>query len=150
MRALVQQHGDTAFLPEHLQLVFTELISAKNVLLGALMCSKGRAWPSEMFQPVPSGGSERILEKCDLAAARMAEMAEQAEKPWGGTAAAVMPEPLPCNAPLPCKAKAAVLLCDRLPASLGTQAMTAGCEQGVRRNPAHLTLTSHLENCPAG
>lgn len=37
---------------------------------------------------MPSDGSEGILEKFDLATARMLEMARQAGKPWGGTAAA--------------------------------------------------------------
>lgn len=37
---------------------------------------------------MPSGGSEGILEKFDLAAARVAETAEQAGKPRKGAAAA--------------------------------------------------------------
>lgn len=43
----------------------------------------------------------------------------------------VVLEPLPWDVPLPCKAKGPVLLCDPLPASLGTRARTAGSAPGA-------------------
>lgn len=108
------------------------------------------------FQLVPSGGSEGILEKFDLAAARVAEMAEQAGKPWEGTAAAGdaggpvlrCPPALRGQSSCPAVWLPASILEDT---GMDSWVSTSGCEQAIWWNPAHLKpCQCHFESCPAG
>lgn len=79
----IQQHTYITWLLQDLQLVFVQVNSAKNSLVGVLMCSRDSVWPSEEA-PADAVGQqwEDFGEEASPHHTGLEETAKQAGEPW--------------------------------------------------------------------